>query len=97
MASETLPGTFAGLTEDGVRDLLRAVGLGPETVSDAAAFATSFEDLGLDSLARVETASRIKERFGVDIEEELTAETTPEEMRRLVKDRLAASPSAPAA
>jgi acyl carrier protein len=70
------------LSDSRVRELLLAVGASPDiTPVD---FETSFDDLGLDSLARTEIASRIKDQLGVDIEEELTAELTPSGMRELL-------------
>jgi acyl carrier protein len=80
------------LDDAALLDLLRAVGLtasaGPES------FALSFADLDLDSLARMEIATRIQDRYGVDVEEELTAEETPQGLQRLVADRLIAAPNA---
>jgi methyltransferase (TIGR00027 family) len=74
-------------TDDVVRDLLVSVGLDRGAAGDA--MDDSFESLGLDSLARMEIATRIQERFDVDVEEKLTAETTPALMRKLVTERLA--------
>jgi hypothetical protein len=64
--------------------VLLAVGaeppVGPEVFED------SFHDLDLDSLARTEVAARVVQRWGVDIEERLTPETTPAQLRRMVEE-----------
>ena len=58
--------------------------------SDSAAFANditsvSFEDLGYDSLALMETAARISQEFGVTIrDEEIIEARTPGEIIALV-------------
>lgn len=74
------------LSDEQVRELLVAVGAGAGVTVDD--FTKSFEDLELDSLARTEIASRIQARFGVDVDEELTATETPAGMRVLVNHRL---------
>ncbi|PRX02695.1 UNVERIFIED_ORG: minimal PKS acyl carrier protein [Actinomadura viridilutea] len=66
--------------------LLRAVGAAGAAPGDRG---RTFEELGLDSLARFEIASRIKNRYGVDVESEITAETSPAGLRDLVNSRLA--------
>lgn len=76
-ASRTLTDTdFAGL--------LAGVGLdrrrGPES------WTRTFADLDLDSLARVELASRIKGRLGLEVEDRVTADSTPAEVLDLVND-----------
>ncbi|WP_436756902.1 SAM-dependent methyltransferase [Streptosporangium sp. V21-05] len=81
--------TTMPFTDENVRELLLAVGLDPGTGDDA--LERSFDELDLDSLARVEIATRIQDRFGVDVEEQLTAEATPSLMRELVTERLAAT------
>ncbi|WP_328648043.1 cupin domain-containing protein [Amycolatopsis sp. NBC_00348] len=58
---------------DEVGDLLRAVG----TTVLARDGATSFGELGVDSLARLEISKRVQDRYGSDIEELLTDNTTP--------------------
>ncbi len=51
----------------------------------------SFEDLGYDSLALIETAARLKLDHGVDIPDELITEVgTPAELLKLVNERIAA-------
>ena len=73
-------------TDEDVRALLDAVGA-DQTLS-AAEFSRSFEELDLDSLARVEIASRVKTRFGIDIEDDLVPELSPTGMKHLVNNRL---------
>lgn len=75
-------------TDRDAHELLVAVGLAPDAGNDS--YERSFEALGLDSLARVEMASRIGQRYGVDVEEDLTPELTPVGMTRLVNERLGA-------
>lgn len=77
------------LTDDELRDLLLAVGLNP--ASGAEAYTLCFDELDLDSLARFELASRIGDRFGINIENEVTAERTPDDLRRLVNELVSAS------
>jgi acyl carrier protein len=74
-------------TDDVVRDLLISVGLDPETAAQA--WERTFAELDLDSLARVEIATRIQDRFGIDIEESLTEDATPAQLKKLVTERLA--------
>jgi acyl carrier protein len=80
MATETF-------TDTDVRDLLVAVGCGSAGAADT--YGTSFEELELDSLARMEMASRIKSRFGIEVEDDLGPELTPTGMRHLINERLA--------
>jgi acyl carrier protein len=75
-------------TDTDVRDLLVAVGCASARTADA--YGTTFEELDVDSLARVEMASRIKSRLGIDVEDDLGPDSTPAGMRRLVNDRIAA-------
>jgi acyl carrier protein len=77
------------MTDDDIRVLLLAVGLeagvGPETYS------STFDALQLDSLARMEIASRIQSRYGLDIEELITERITPLDVKDIVNQRLAIS------
>lgn len=70
------------LSDEDFRTLLLGIGLdrrkGPESWS------TTFTDLDLDSLARVELASRIKTLTGVEVEDRITADSTPAEILELV-------------
>jgi acyl carrier protein len=76
-------------TDQDLRELLVLVGMEPSVSVEA--YSLSFEALELDSLARVEMASRVRDRFGVEVEAELAADSTPEELRQLVNLRLAAA------
>jgi acyl carrier protein len=76
------------ITESEVRQLLMTVGVSPVTAEGD--LDVSFEELGLDSLARIEIASRVLDRFGVEVEEQLTSQETPAGMRRLVNEKLTA-------
>jgi len=62
--------------------LLLAVGaeppIGPETFDD------SFHDLGLDSQARTQIAALVAQRWGVNVQDRLTAVATPQDLRRFI-------------
>ncbi|GGM99388.1 acyl carrier protein [Actinoplanes campanulatus] len=76
-------------TEDDLRTLLLAVGADPGI--GAADYGRSFAELDLDSLARTEIGTRIQDRYGVDVEPRLDADSTPESLRALVNDLAAAN------
>ncbi|MEV4159834.1 acyl carrier protein [Nonomuraea dietziae] len=73
-------------TESNLRDLLATVGLPSSEGGEE--LQRTFDELGLDSLARMELATRIQDRFGVDVEDRITAEATPSVVRDLVNERL---------
>jgi minimal PKS acyl carrier protein len=73
-------------TDDDLRLLLIAVGLAPDVTEES--YGLTFEELDLDSLARMEIATRIQETYGVDIEDDLVAELSPLQAKRLVNERL---------
>jgi acyl carrier protein len=73
-------------TDAVLREQLLAVGADRNLSSDD--LDRTFENLGLDSLARVEFAARVQDRFGLDVEEYVVPECTPNEIRSLVQDRL---------
>ncbi|MGV9294747.1 cupin domain-containing protein [Amycolatopsis sp. NPDC003676] len=83
-------------TEDGsavtgeVEDLLGAVG----TKVLARDGHTCFGDLGVDSLARLEISKRVQDRYGSDIEDLLTAETTPVALGEIIGGLAAPCPPA---
>ncbi len=77
------------LTDEELQELLIAVGLNP--ASGAEANTLCFDELDLDSLARFELASRIGDRFGIYIEDEITAERTPDDVKKLVNERVSAA------
>lgn len=78
--------TRPAFTDEDLGALLRVVGA--DRV-DTTAFDESFEQLDLDSLARTEIAARVQEQWSTDVEAELSADTTPNELRELVVGRLA--------
>ncbi|MEV5329632.1 acyl carrier protein [Nonomuraea fastidiosa] len=47
-------------------------------------FDRTFESLNIDSLARAEISARAEERYGVVIEDRLTADTTPAQLGALL-------------
>jgi minimal PKS acyl carrier protein len=52
---------------------------------------TTFEDLGYDSLALLETHSRIKRDYGIELpDDEVTVLRTPKELADLVNTQLSA-------
>ncbi|MEU1056504.1 acyl carrier protein [Streptomyces sp. NPDC005876] len=67
------------MTIDDLRRILTECAGTDESVNlDGDILDTSFTDLGYDSLALMETASRIKEEFGVEIsDEEIAVVETP--------------------
>lgn len=73
-------------TEEAIEGMLHAVGLSQNI--DQWQYHRSFDELDLDSLARMELASRIKERFGVDLEQDVTGEISPYKLKQLVIDRI---------
>jgi acyl carrier protein len=70
------------LTDQAIRGLLVDVGADPGL--DTPDFDTTFEELGLDSLARTEFATRLKHLTGVDVEDHLAPSTTPSAVRAMV-------------
>lgn len=73
------------LTDSDLAELLTAVGIESDLVSTPST--ESLADLGLDSLALMELIARIKDRFGVDLDADLTLEFTPAAMRSLADSR----------
>ncbi|MBP2708258.1 acyl carrier protein [Microbispora sp. RL4-1S] len=65
-------------TDEDLRTLLLAVGLAP-TQDD---YSLTFDELQLDSLARVELATRIEDRYGVALE--IDADQSPRVVANLV-------------
>ncbi|WP_395570337.1 acyl carrier protein [Streptomyces sp. BK79] len=56
---------------------------------------TSFEDLGYESLAMLETVSRIEREHGISLDEEAVGEAgTPRALIQLVNDHLSATHTA---
>lgn len=79
---------MASFTEGDMRGLLLAVGLNPVP---ADALECTFTELGLDSLARIEMAARLRESHGADMESELTTgdDLTPGQILSMVNASLA--------
>lgn len=78
--------TVTVLSDEDVRTLLLAVGLDPAAGPEADS--RSFDELDLDSLARMELAARVQDRFGVDVEEDITGDLSPSGLRLLVNARV---------
>jgi hypothetical protein len=76
--------TDTQFSDSDLATLLLAVGAEPPV--GPGVFEDSFRALDLDSLARTEIAARVVERWGVDVEERLTPETTPAQLRRMVEE-----------
>jgi acyl carrier protein len=76
---------MARFTEDEMKALLLKVGLNPVP---ADALNSTFATLVLDSLARIEIATRIQESYGVDLEPALTTgdDLTPSRVMAMVND-----------
>lgn len=79
--------TDTQFSDSDLATLLLAVGAEPPV--GPGVFEVSFRDLDLDSLARTEIAARVVERWGVDVEERLTPETTPAQLRLMVEGEVA--------
>ncbi|GAA3383106.1 acyl carrier protein [Cryptosporangium minutisporangium] len=81
----TEPTTAAtAMTDVDLRTILLDVGLDPDV--DVAADAT-LEELGLDSLALLEVATRIEDRYGVRLDESSTPGLSPTALRQLVNSQ----------
>lgn len=76
--------TESPFTDGDLAGLLLAMGAEPPVGPHV--FGDSFQELGLDSLARTQIAEHVAERWGVDVEARLTPETTPEDLRRFVTE-----------
>jgi minimal PKS acyl carrier protein len=74
-----------------LRRILRAAaGTGEEIGSDADILDVPFEDLGLDSLALLETGARIQREFGVTLADSALVEAaTPRSLTETVNAQLA--------
>ena len=75
------------VTVDEIRRIIVASAGAPESGVSEADFAdTSFDELGYESLALMETASAIEREFGVSVPDELLFEArTPRELAELVR------------
>ncbi|CAL9563394.1 phosphopantetheine-binding protein [Streptomyces sp. ICN988] len=79
--------THQPLTDEQLRSALVATGVNP-AISDAE-LARSFEELGLDSLARLEIATRVQDLVGLDMEDQIGPDTSPRALQRGIAQRLA--------
>ena len=79
---------MASFTEGDMRGLLLAVGLNPVPPD---ALESTFAQLELDSLARIEIATRLHESHGADVESVLTTgdDLTPGQVVAMVNTSLA--------
>lgn len=80
------------LTIDRLREVMRACAGEDESVDlDSDILDVTFNDLGYDSLALLETASRLEREFGIALAEELVTEVeTPRGLITLVNTSVAA-------
>lgn len=78
-------------TDDLIRILRESAGIDEAGSLDGPALDSSFEDLGYDSLALMETSSKIKREFGVELpEEQMALDRTPKALVNAVREALAA-------
>ncbi|CAL9310377.1 MULTISPECIES: acyl carrier protein [unclassified Streptomyces] len=74
------------------RILLESAGADEETDLDGDILDTTFTDLGYESLALLETGSRIEREYGITLEDSvLTDAATPRELIDAVNGRLVAA------
>ncbi|MCZ4607405.1 actinorhodin polyketide synthase [Streptomyces sp. WAC 01325] len=75
------------ITVEEIRRIIVASAGAPESGASDADFAdTSFDELGYESLALMETASAIEREFGVSVPDDLLFEArTPRELAELVR------------
>jgi minimal PKS acyl carrier protein len=83
-------------TLDDLRAIMRAcAGEAESTDLDSDILDTSFDELGYDSIALLETASRIERSTGVTItDDELTVSGTPRDLVEFVNSGISAEASA---
>lgn len=81
------------LTFPRLRELVHEAAGDDESIEfDESQLDTSFENLGYDSLAFMETVSRIERAFGVDLpEDDVMAKKTPRSLIDFVNDRISAA------
>ncbi|ROT33849.1 acyl carrier protein [Micromonospora sp. HM5-17] len=82
-------------TDDDLRRILREGAGSDESVDlDGDILDSTFEELGYDSLALLETGSRIEREYQITLEDDaVSGVRTPRELIDLVQQRLAARPS----
>jgi minimal PKS acyl carrier protein len=84
---------MALFTLDELRALIRtSVGIDEAVDFDGDIADIPYEDLGYDSLARIEVAAQVQRRFGVEISDDTAmALETPQETLDFVNNRIGAS------
>jgi len=82
-------------TDDDLRRILREGAGSDESVDlDGDILDSTFEELGYDSLALLETGSRIEREYQITLEDDaVSGVRTPRELIDLVQQQLAARPS----
>lgn len=79
------------MTDEQMKTILRECAGEDEDVNlDGDIGGRSFGELGYDSLARLEVTGRIKREYGLDLIEEITDESTPDDVVALVNSRVPA-------
>ena len=74
------------ITVDEIRRIIIASAGAPEAAVEADFADTSFDELGYESLALMETASAIEREFGVSVPDDLLFEArTPRDLAELVR------------
>ncbi|MFD9904243.1 acyl carrier protein [Streptomyces sp. NPDC059063] len=83
---------MAEVTIDDLKRILReAAGADEELGRDGNVLDTTFDELGYDSLALLETSSRIQREFDVEIDDETLADVeTPRDLLGVINGRLTA-------
>ncbi|MYS20705.1 act minimal PKS acyl carrier protein [Streptomyces sp. DvalAA-14] len=83
--------------DDLMRILVECAGSEEGVLSGEDVFDRSFEDLGYDSLALMESAARIKQEFGVSVpDDDITEVETPRSLLDLVNGAITATATAAA-
>ncbi|MDG4765849.1 phosphopantetheine-binding protein [Solwaraspora sp. WMMD406] len=79
-------------TLDDLRRVLRSAAGADEAVDlDGDILDVDFDALNYDSLARLETCSRIEREYGVSLDDALDIANTPRSLIKVVNDRLAST------
>jgi acyl carrier protein len=82
---------MAVVTIDKIKEILReCAGEEDGATLDGDISGRTFEELGYDSLARLEAAAKIKREYGVDLVDEINDLGTPDDLVGLLTSRLAA-------
>jgi act minimal PKS acyl carrier protein len=79
------------MSVDDLRAILTACAGGDFEVPDGDISGISFEELGYDSLALIETAAVLKRDYGMDIaDDEISEVRTPSELLDMINNRIGA-------